>query len=301
MALAGLDWQDGGALAVFDSGAQAIRCAFDLLAVASGMPARNAFRVGFDVPVDPQARDEAGTVAQTLSRSAEAGENRVSSMARAAIRPEPGIAIECLGLIEAASTVPVEAYRARQAVMQAGTSRLRFGSFTVDSARREVHRDAIPVPLEPLTFDLLMLLMRNGRRVVSRDEIFASLWEGRVVSDTALSSQMKALRQALGDSGEAQHTIGTVHGRGFRFMRDVTQVDAAVAAPTGASQRPRQGPCRPFVVVLPFDSLSTENSGQFFADGISEDILNVLSKHLWIGSSPAIRPSPFATPLQALM
>ena len=279
----GLDWQDGGVLAVFDTGARAIRCAFDLLAGVNHRPGINAVRVGIDVPVDPEARDEAVTVAQTLARSAGPGEIRVSATARAAIRPEPGIALDCVGLIEAATAFPVEAYRARQALMQASASCLRFGGFTIDPSRRELNRGATPVPLEPLTFDLLLLLVRNGHRVVSRDELFASLWGGRIVSDTALSSQIKVLRQALGDSGEAQHTIGTVHGRGFRFLRDVTQVDAAIAAPQDESQPPRRGPDRPLVAVLPFDNLSTENSGQFFADGITEDILNALSKHRWIG------------------
>jgi TolB-like protein len=280
----GLDRHDGGALAVFETGAQAIRCAFDVIAVATDRPGRDCVRVGIDVPVDPEARDEAVTVAQALSRSAEAGEIRVSATARAAICPEPGIALDCLGLIEAASAAfPVEAYRARRAVVQAGSSRLRFGRFTVDPSRREMYHDSLPVPLEPLTFDLLLLLLRNSHRVVSRDEIFANLWSGRIVSDTALSSQIKVLRKALGDSGDAQHTVGTIHGRGFRFLRDVAQVDAAIVPPAVEQQPFRQGLDRPLVAVLPFDNLSTENSGQFFADGITEDILNALSKHRWIG------------------
>lgn len=279
----GMVWRKGGALVLFDTEAQAIRCAFDIISVTPEASGRGGIRVGIDVPVDPDALDEAAAVAQALSRSADTGEIRVSATARAAIRPEPGIAFDCLGLIDAASpTFPIEAFRARKAARQSATNCLRFGRFTVDPMRRELHCDKAPVPLEPLTFDLLLLLLNNNHRVVSRDEIFASLWGRRIVSDTALSSQIKVLRQALGDSGGTQHTIGTVHGRGFRFLSDVEQVEAKAPDPTG------RGPAdhaldRPLVAVLPFDNLSTENSGQFFADGITEDILNALSKHRWVG------------------
>lgn len=279
---AALDWHDGGALATFDTGAHAIRCAFDMLATTTAPPGCNGVRIGIDIPVEPEARNEAVSMAQNLSRSAEVGEIRVSATARAAIRPEPGVAFDCLGLIEATG-FPVEAYRARRAAVPVADGGLRFGSYTVDPSRREMHCGATRVSLEPLTFDLLLLLMRNGHRVVPRDEIFTSLWGDRFVSDTALSSQIKALRQALGDSGSAQHTIGTVHGRGFRFLREVAPVDGAVAARSAEGPRLRQGLERPLVAVLPFDNLSTENGGQFFADGITEDILNALSKHRWIG------------------
>ncbi len=279
----GMVWRTGGALVVFDTGAQAIRCAFDVISVAPDAPGRNGIRVGIDVPVDPGTQDEAAAVAQALSHSADIGEIRISATARAAIRPEPGMAFDCLGLIDTASAVfPIEAFRARKAAMRPRKNCLRFGRFTVDPMRRELRRNGAPVPLEPLTFDLLLLLMNNSHRVVSRDEIFASLWGRRIVSDTALSSQIKVLRQALGDSGGAQHTIGTAHGRGFRFLRDVAQIETAAprAAERGATQ---QALDRPLVAVLPFENLSTEHNGKFFADGITEDILNALSKHHWIG------------------
>ncbi|WP_114966274.1 winged helix-turn-helix domain-containing tetratricopeptide repeat protein [Alkalilacustris brevis] len=156
-----------------------------------------------------------------------------------------------------------------------------FGPFSVDTAKFELHRNGRRVPLEPLTFDLLLLLMENRDRTVSRDEIFRTLWGGRAVSETALSSQVKALRQALGDSGSAQHTIRTVHGRGFRFLQEVTGGGASTpAAP--AAPHPEPGLMRPVIAVLPFENRSTDNSGGFFADGITEDILNCLSKHRWM-------------------
>ena len=280
----GTNWRKDGALVLFHSGAQAIRCAFAVIAAGSDTSGRSGLRMGIDVPVDPDARSESVAVAQALSKKAEQGEVRVSATARAAIRPEPGIALDALGSIEAPTTgLRIEAYLARKEAVQADARRLRFGNFTVDPLRRELRRGDDLIPLEPLTFDLLLLLVGNSHRVLSRDEIFASLWSDRIVSDTALSSQVKALRHALGDSGDMQHTIGTVHGRGFRFLRDVAQVKSVAAASAEASAPAGTALNRPLVAVLPFENLSTENSGQFFADGITEDILNALSKHRWIG------------------
>lgn len=279
-----IDWHHDGALVLFASGAQAIRCAFVVIAAGSDMSGRSGIRTGIDMSVDPNARKEAVAVAKALSHSAEVDEIRISATARTAISPEPGIALEPLGFIDAATTAfPVQAFRARKEVVQADTRRLQFGHFTVDPLRRELRRDTDLVPLEPLTFDLLLLLISNSHRVVSRDEIFSILWSERTVSDTALSSQVKALRQALGDSGDAQHTIGTVHGRGFRFLRDVGHVKGGAVVPKNAYKPAGTTLNRPLVAVLPFENLSTENSGQFFAGGITEDILNALSKHRWIG------------------
>ncbi|WP_209427056.1 winged helix-turn-helix domain-containing protein [Pararhodobacter sp. SW119] len=297
----GTRWADGGAQIAFATGTGAIRCAFDLLAVLPVATGHGGIRGGIDMPVDPDARDEGAAVAQALARCAEPGEVLISATARAAISPMPGVAFDPRGPVEAAPMpLPIEAFRARRIEVAPATACLRFGDFTVDPLRRELRREGEPVPLEPLTFDLLLLLVQNRDRVVARDEIFASLWDGRIVSDTALSSQVKALRQALGDSGRAQHTIGTVHGRGFRFLRAVTPV-AAEAAP--ARPEPPQASARPLIGVLPFENLSGDASGRVFADGITEDILNALSRHRWIGvvaRNPAFAFRDTLEPLDAI-
>ena len=272
-----VDWRRHGAVVTFQAALPALRCALELTGLLAS--ASTAFRVGIDVSVDPGDTDAAMAVAEALARHAQIGEVLVSATTRAAVRPAPGIALDAYGPIEVPPTpFPVTAFRTRRTEAVEASACLRFDDFTLDPQRRILHRDGAEIPLEPLTFDLLVLLATNTDRVLPRDEIFEHLWHGRVVSDTALSSQVKALRQALGDSGRAQHSIATIHGRGFRFLRPVTSQTAAVAQ---SPVQPEQA--RPLIAVLPFDNLSGDASGRVFADGIAEDILTALSKHRWIG------------------
>lgn len=272
-----VEWRRGGALAAFETALPALRCALELVHVPLAGPP--GARVGIDVPIDPGDTDAAKAVAETLAQKAQVGEVLVSATARAAVRPAPGIALDAYGPVEVPPTaIPVATFRARRAEAAPTGACLRFDGFTLDPQRRTLHRDCAAIPLEPLTFDLLVLLATNTDRVVPRDEILERLWHGRIVSDSALSSQVKALRQALGDSGRAQHSIATVHGRGFRFLRPVSSHPAAAAPPPG-----RPAPTRPVIAVLPLENLSGDASGRVFADGIAEDILNALSKHRWIG------------------
>ena len=271
-----LNWRRQGALAAFGTALSALRCALELVNVASVGPA--GARVGIDVPVDASDTDAAKAVAEALAKKAQGGEVLVSATARAAVRPAPGIALDAHGTLEVPPTpFPVATFLARKAEAVETSTRLSFDGFTLDPQRRTLLRDGAEIPLEPLAFDLLLLLATNTNRVVPRDEIFERLWKGRVVSDTALSSQVKALRQALGDSGRTQHIITTVHGRGFRFLRPVTAQDPQTPQPLLHPE-----PTRPLIAVIPFDNLSGDGSGRVFADGIAEDILTALSKHRWI-------------------
>src|ERR1700744_5934138 len=84
--------------------------------------------------------------------------------------------------------------------------------------RRELSRGRRGVPVEPQVFDLLIYLLQNRDRVVSKDDLFASVWGGRVVSESTLPSRINAARKAVGDSGEAQKLIRTVARKGVRFV-----------------------------------------------------------------------------------
>ena len=98
-----------------------------------------------------------------------------------------------------------------------------FENQILDLARRELRRGSHLVDLEPQVFDLLTYLMQNRDRVVSKDDLIAGVWGGRIVSDSTLSTRINAARKAIGDSGEAQRLIRTMARKGFRFTGTVTE------------------------------------------------------------------------------
>lgn len=103
----------------------------------------------------------------------------------------------------------------------------RFGECELDPAQRELRVGGQPRPVEPQVFDILVLLVGKRDRMVSKEELFEEVWPDRVVSDATLSSRIKAARQAIGDDGERQEFIRTIHGRGFRFTADVVEAPRA--------------------------------------------------------------------------
>jgi len=97
----------------------------------------------------------------------------------------------------------------------------QFDQFELDIARFELREEGAVQPLEPQVFTLLAYLIEHRERLVPKNELFEKLWDGRVVTDSALTSRIKSARQVLGDSGKAQQFIKTIHGKGFRFVADV--------------------------------------------------------------------------------
>jgi formylglycine-generating enzyme required for sulfatase activity/DNA-binding winged helix-turn-helix (wHTH) protein len=106
----------------------------------------------------------------------------------------------------------------------------RIGNYVIDPAAYEVRRGDALLPVEPQVLELLVFLIENRERAVTKDEIIERVWNGRIVSDATLSSRIKAARQALGDDGAAQKLIRTIHGRGFRFVGEVTEFDLPTEA-----------------------------------------------------------------------
>src|SRR5262245_56615344 len=113
-----------------------------------------------------------------------------------------------------------------------------FGNHKLDTGRRELHRGSHPVAVEPQVFDLLRYLVENRDRVVSKDDLIASVWGGRNVSDSTLSSRINAARRAIGDNGDEQKQIRTVPRRGVRFVGDVSIAPVQSEAAPIAAQRP---------------------------------------------------------------
>ena len=109
---------------------------------------------------------------------------------------------------------------------------LLFGDCALDVDRRELKRGSALVPTAPQVFDLLVYLVRNRDRVVSKDDMLAAVWNGRIVSESTLAAHINAVRKAVGDSGEEQRLIRTVARKGMRFVGDVTeQTTPAPSAP----------------------------------------------------------------------
>src|SRR5215813_11414203 len=97
-----------------------------------------------------------------------------------------------------------------------------FENFALDSERRELRAGGATVPVEPQVFDILVHLVENRDRVVSKDDLIASIWHGRIVSDSTLDSRINAVRKAIGDSGGQQRLVRTMWRKGFRFVGEVT-------------------------------------------------------------------------------
>ncbi len=160
----------------------------------------------------------------------------------------------------------------------------RFESFELDTERYELRREGQPRAVEPQVFALLALLIENRHRMVPRAEIMETVWAGRAVSDSALSSRIKSVRQALDDDGNAQRLIRTVHGQGFRFVGEVESAAPAAGpspAPTAAQELAREVLARPVLAVLPFENEGGGPHDAYYADGIAEELISELSSWRW--------------------
>src|ERR1700741_2357784 len=100
----------------------------------------------------------------------------------------------------------------------------QIAEFLIDTARFRISSGDASIPVEPKVFDLLVYLVRHRDRVVTREELFKEVWDGREVSDATLSNHVKSARKILGDSGELQSTIQTIRGRGYQFIAPVTVI-----------------------------------------------------------------------------
>ena len=149
-----------------------------------------------------------------------------------------------------------------------------FEAFALDTDAYVLTKGTEVIALEPQVFALLQFLIENRDRVVSKDEIIEHVWDGRIVSDAALSSGINGARRAVGDSGKAQAIIKTFPRRGFRFVADVTDDNPSEAAVTPISNVSD----KPTIAVLPFDNLSGDPEQEYFSDGITEDIITALSR-----------------------
>lgn len=171
--------------------------------------------------------------------------------------------------------------------------RLSVGSIVIDTLALNVTRDGAPVAVEPKVFDLLLLLIANRSRVVSRAELVDKIWAGRIVSDDALSSCIRAVRRTVGDDGKSQQIVRTVHRRGFQWVGPVVEEGPkpglGVAQARSADREANDpiarllstGPPLPperSIAILPFENLGGDPEREYFSDGLVEDLITALSR-----------------------
>jgi len=158
--------------------------------------------------------------------------------------------------------------------------RYLFDEYAFDTDRRELHRGTDVVSVTPQVFDLLDYLIRNRERVVSKDDLINAIWNGRSVSDAALTTRLNVARSAIGDSGDEQRLIKTLPRKGFRFVgcvreaREVAGSNPGEVAPESALALPD----KPSIAVLPFENMSGDPEQEYFADGMVEEITTALSR-----------------------
>jgi TolB-like protein len=174
----------------------------------------------------------------------------------------------------------------------------RFHEFELDRSKVELRRNGEIVPVEPQVFALLLLLTENSERLVSRDEIIEKVWDGRIVSESAVDSRIKSARRALGDDGKSQRFIRTVHGQGFRFVAEVTEAASIRSSEAGgdAVLPVREGNVRPSIAVLPFRLVGAGGTHATIADALPDELIAELARLRWLfviarGSSFRFRSS----------
>ncbi len=163
-----------------------------------------------------------------------------------------------------------------------------FGEFELDTKLYEIRRAGEAVRVEPQAFNLLHFLIRNRERAVTRDEIVDEIWDGRIVTEAAISTCIKAARQAVGDSGSEQRWIKTVRGRGFRFVGDVAEKpsimvvsdELAAVAPTLSQSPPER--VDPSIAVIPFDVIGDPGKHSAISEALAHDIIQAISRLRWL-------------------
>ena len=173
--------------------------------------------------------------------------------------------------------------------------RYQFDKYCLDAARRELRCGPDLVEITPQVFDIIEYLVRNHNRIVSKDDLIAEVWDGRIVSESTISSRLTVVRGALGDNGGNQRLIQTISRRGYRVICPVTELHEPEApgrfgefgAPTESPRkgRPTSPGTKPKIAVLSFTSNPEDPIREGFVNGLAEDITTALSHYPWLSVS----------------
>jgi TolB-like protein/DNA-binding winged helix-turn-helix (wHTH) protein len=174
----------------------------------------------------------------------------------------------------------------------------QFGPFELDLATVELREGDKTRAMEPQVFALLAFLVENRERLVSKDEIIEKVWDGRIVSDAAVTSRVKSARHALGDDGKSQRFIRTIHGQGYRFIASAkvlrstasfvrsafaggTLVEGAASGITDAAHHSDMS-SRPSLGVLPFRLVGNGGKYAALAVALPDELITELSRLRWL-------------------
>lgn len=161
-----------------------------------------------------------------------------------------------------------------------------FDAFEIDTNKVELRRNGLVLPIEPRPYALLLLLVENRERLVSKQEIIEKIWDGRFISEAAISTAVRTLRQVLDDNGHEQKYVRTVRGRGFRFIAQVTmRSPAATQVETPIGGQPPSRPetmGRPVIAVTPFRLLGHADAVPAIAEAIPAELISSLSRLRWL-------------------
>ena len=155
---------------------------------------------------------------------------------------------------------------------------ITFADIEIDKQRYEIRRNGKLVPTEPLIFDLIAYLSNNPEKVFSRDDLINAVWQGRVVSDSTVSSAIKSARKALGDNGTKQLFIKTVHGRGFRFVADTPKTENRTPDNETSLGRNETIITDPVIIILPLKCLEHDARIENFVNGVISSIETILTR-----------------------
>ena len=165
-----------------------------------------------------------------------------------------------------------------------------FGPFCLDAAERWLLREGEPVPLAPKAFDLLLVLVRNSGHLLEKDELLKQVWPEQFVEEGNLPLNISILRKALGENHTTRQYIETVPKRGYRFTAGVREVQVAGAnlvvekqarAHATVAEKEETGSRTKAIdtlAVLPFVNVSADSNLAYLSDGITESIINSLSR-----------------------
>ena len=156
----------------------------------------------------------------------------------------------------------------------------RPAAYPFDDVRVERHNFRVlkggqPLTIEPRAFDVLIFLIEHRAYVVAKQELFEQVWKQSFVTDSALAQEIKNIRHAIGDSAHSPRYIETVHKHGYRFIAEVTEV---VSAPAESAREVEEPAPASAIAVLPFVNLSGDPDNDYFCDGLSEELINRLTK-----------------------